>query len=258
MSTLYQYTPVNTLNQFIELVWIETRPNIDIEVRHHAPLFTELIFNYEGNFSVYGEHIVTNKITGCNILLSGLKKTPFTTEVSGKYITIGLIMKPSGYRIVTPHFYSSLMSDIADRLYDALIQNKTPNFKDAEKILTPLFQKLSLNDKASRIEKFIRAHHIEDVGIKHIIKEHAISSKHLIHIFKDQFQITPNQYLLLNKVNHAIHLKQTYPQLSQTQIALNSGFYDQAHFIRTFKKFCGDPPTHFFSTKNVVPPLIYK
>nr|WP_202819715.1 AraC family transcriptional regulator [Thaumasiovibrio subtropicus] len=65
----------------------------------------------------------------------------------------------------------------------------------------------------------------------------------LIKSFKQLFGVTPHQYLLLTKVNHAKRL------LSQGQSCLDTalacGFYDQSHFNRNFKKAFGITPTNF-------------
>ena len=69
-----------------------------------------------------------------------------------------------------------------------------------------------------------------------------ISKKSFIQKFKRHYKIAPNQYLKLKKVNEAIRLIENNRSHSLTEIGLSSGFYDQSHFIKTFKKFCGYSP----------------
>ena len=51
---------------------------------------------------------------------------------------------------------------------------------------------------------------------------------------------TPGAYVLKRRVQHAVALIEA--GLPLTRVALESGFYDQSHFIRTFRKYCGATP----------------
>lgn len=54
---------------------------------------------------------------------------------------------------------------------------------------------------------------------------------------------TPGNYVLKRRVQHAVALIEA--GLPLTRVALESGFYDQSHFIRTFRKYCGATPGAF-------------
>jgi AraC-like DNA-binding protein len=78
----------------------------------------------------------------------------------------------------------------------------------------------------------------------------SISQKSFIQKFKKHFQITPKEYLKLKQVNYAIQLLQNNNAEKLINVGLDSGFYDQSHFIRVFKKFCGVTPKQFVKEKE--------
>ena len=65
----------------------------------------------------------------------------------------------------------------------------------------------------------------------------------LIRSFKKLYNITPSAYQLQLKVDYSKQLMKTEPDL--ISVALASGFYDQAHFTREFKKTTGMTPRYY-------------
>lgn len=68
--------------------------------------------------------------------------------------------------------------------------------------------------------------------------------------FKEKIGISPKMYARIIRFHGAIrkYNQQTFANLSQ--LALSSGFSDQAHFIREFQQFSGIKPRHYFKELN--------
>lgn len=83
------------------------------------------------------------------------------------------------------------------------------------------------------------------------------SQKHFIDLFKRQVGILPKQYLKIMRFQRAIRTIENQAAINWSQIALESGFYDQAHFIHDFKHFSGFTPNEYLQRKasllNYVP-----
>lgn len=62
--------------------------------------------------------------------------------------------------------------------------------------------------------------------------------------FKKRFHATPRVYLLNVRVNAACHLLVT-TDLSMSEVAYRTGFYDQSHFTNQFGKMHGMPPSKY-------------
>jgi methylphosphotriester-DNA--protein-cysteine methyltransferase len=78
------------------------------------------------------------------------------------------------------------------------------------------------------------------------------SQKHFIDLFKGQVGVTPKQYLKIMRFQKAIREIEKGGFVNWNQIALESGFYDQAHFINDFKSFSGFTPGEYVNRKTEV------
>lgn len=239
------YRPSAPLNQFIDTIWLGKAANLDLKSSHHAALFTELIFNYGDRFEVDGQNIETTSNKGYHQIISGLKTTPFQTTVSGSYGCVGLILKPFCYGMLLTKFDTSLMNAVSEILYEHLFAPKTANFKLVETYLVKLFGQTQLDSDLIQFERYIASKTLENGALKNFNHSIAISQKSFIQKFKKHYILTPSEYIKLKKVNTAIHLLKNRTSEKLTEIGLAAGFYDQSHFIKSFKKYYGSTPKEF-------------
>ena len=73
-----------------------------------------------------------------------------------------------------------------------------------------------------------------------LAKNYQISNRQLERIFRNNIGISLREYQKISKFNRA--LQHFSSDLSLTEIAYDSGYFDQAHFIRSFKTFTGYSP----------------
>jgi AraC-like DNA-binding protein len=69
--------------------------------------------------------------------------------------------------------------------------------------------------------------------------------------------VSPKQYLKIMRFQKAISAIENNVSIQWSQIALESGYFDQAHFIHDFKHFSGFTPNEYIkrksSTLNYIP-----
>jgi AraC-like DNA-binding protein len=75
------------------------------------------------------------------------------------------------------------------------------------------------------------------------------SRKHLIAKFREQIGLPPKTAARILRFNSAVRLIARGAELPWTEIAMRSGYYDQAHFIRDFNEFAGATPTEFVASR---------
>lgn len=131
------------------------------------------------------------------------------------------------------------------RLEDRLFGAK--NHQERIHILENFFiDKLNDNQLNPRISQAI--HFIRSSNGRMNIKELASSVCYSMDAFEKQFRkttgTTPKQFSNIIRFKNAIS---NYSEASNlTDLAMLSGYYDQAHFIKTFKSYAGKTPKQFF------------
>lgn len=63
--------------------------------------------------------------------------------------------------------------------------------------------------------------------------------------------ITPKKYLKTIRLQYSLYLRSRDKMLNVTNLALESGYYDQAHFINEFKALTGFTPKQYFDNNAV-------
>jgi len=86
---------------------------------------------------------------------------------------------------------------------------------------------------------------LEFNSIAGLISEAKVSKKHFVSLFKKYVGLTPKQLQRIFRFNEILSSIQKEDKVRWVQIALNCGYYDQAHFIKEFKEFCGTNPSKF-------------
>ncbi|WP_025667194.1 AraC family transcriptional regulator [Aquimarina megaterium] len=96
---------------------------------------------------------------------------------------------------------------------------------------------------AKQIKEYLHNHYLEEVSIHDLSNLTGISEYGLIKSFKQHYQLPPHQYLVNLRIEKAKKL--LTERLSATEVAYQSGFFDQSHFTRHFKKIIGITPKQF-------------
>ena len=89
-----------------------------------------------------------------------------------------------------------------------------------------------------------------DRGLRHLNDQIGYSQKHFISLFKKQVGVAPKQYLKIMRFQKVIHQIENDTTTAWSEIARQSGFYDQAHFINEFKAFSGFTPGEYVKRKS--------
>jgi AraC-like DNA-binding protein len=88
-----------------------------------------------------------------------------------------------------------------------------------------------------------------NVSLKELAQEAGLSAFHLSRVFRQEVGLSPHAYHVLIRVRFAKELlAQGYPV---SHVALEAGFFDQAHFTKHFKRIFGVTPGRYLSTQDL-------
>ena len=98
--------------------------------------------------------------------------------------------------------------------------------------------------------EYIHKYYNKDISVEELANMENLSYPYYYSVFKDITKMSPQEYIITQKVNNAcFHLLNT--NLSVSQIAELSGYTDQCYFSRIFKKRIGLSPLEYRKTKSV-------
>lgn len=236
------FTPSYPLSEFVDTIWIASSSCLNIKHSHHPALFTELIFNYGSCFDVRGQNVFQSTGTMSTHIVSGLKTHTFDTRVVGKYLCIGLILKPFCCSLMKNILNTPKMDYLSDIMYEYLICSN--QFDKLEKILIVFFSSFKMDFSLLSFNKYLEKESFSKGMLNEFVSTIDISQKSFIEKFKNQYLIKPIEYINLIKINKTICLLENKNN-KLTDVALEGGFYDQSHFIRVFKKYCNCTPKEY-------------
>jgi AraC family transcriptional regulator len=91
---------------------------------------------------------------------------------------------------------------------------------------------------------FIQSHLDENVSLTVLAERAHVSPFHFARQFRETVGLPPHQFVLRQRVHKSVRLINA-GKLPLAQIALESGFHDQAHFTRAFYRVFGITPAQY-------------
>ncbi|MGI9471225.1 MAG: helix-turn-helix domain-containing protein [Rubripirellula sp.] len=110
-------------------------------------------------------------------------------------------------------------------------------------IATPEVQASSFGELLPVIHH-IDDHYTEDLSMKEMAAMAGLSATHFNARFKEILRMSPTQYQLSRRIEHARRLL-TESNDSIVEIGADVGFFDQSHFTRRFRKVTGMTPNAY-------------
>ncbi|WP_052737654.1 AraC family transcriptional regulator [Bacillus sp. SA1-12] len=105
-------------------------------------------------------------------------------------------------------------------------------------------QQEQMNAVVTKAISFIEVNFSHELTLEEISSHVNLSPYYFLRLFKKSTNLTPIQYLIRHRLNHAKHLLHN-TDYSIKSIAFTCGFHSETHFINSFKKANGLPPNKF-------------
>jgi AraC family transcriptional regulator len=127
----------------------------------------------------------------------------------------------------------SLVNLLALQIFDLFNQQVEP--------ASPIDRSLPASQDVARAIEYMQAHLNREISLAELSQVVHISPSQLGRLFKRATSLTPHQYLIRLRVGQASELLRS-GRLPISEVALQSGFNDQSHLNRHFKRIYGVTP----------------
>lgn len=90
------------------------------------------------------------------------------------------------------------------------------------------------------------------LSVQQLTESTGISQRQLSRKFQEYVGLSPKAYLGVTRFVRSLQHLKNYPAQSLTQIAYESGYYDQAHFIRDYSTYAGHTPREVAQSPHIL------
>jgi len=254
-----QRVPKPPLDRFIASIWYcenELRPHTLERVLPSG--VAQLIVNLkEDQTRVYRPELgFRPEITSSGTILSGVQSRYCVIDTAEQECVIGVVFRPGG---TVPFFripaHEARDSDIpldflwgarAADLREQLLEAPDPDAKldTMERALRENLRWSGVHPAvAFALEAFVQRPNA--VNVSAVTGMTGLSAKRFIERFKATVGVAPKHYCRILRFQEALAHAENGRRVEWTRVALDCGYFDQAHFIHDFRSFSGLTPTGY-------------
>ncbi|QYJ91089.1 AraC family transcriptional regulator [Shewanella halotolerans] len=254
-----RFLPCVALQPYIQCYWHIVRAagpeSLSTEFMHPEG-GSGIIFNFGAPIHLDG------KQHGAHCLVTGPTRQSTKLELSGKVDALGVRFWPGSGRAFLNAPLSEMLGQnltpadlslalLGDELTERLAALPTAPTRIAlleNRLLHYLVARESMIDASESRMRHALNWITRQKGqgeLRHLLSELDIGQRQLERLFLQDVGMTPKNYSIIQRTAYAKELLRHDTGKSLTDIGYHAGFYDQAHFIREFKKVIGITPGNY-------------
>lgn len=258
------HKPSPPLSDFVEVFWLYE--GYDVPHRRERLLpdgSVELVVNLkEDRICVYDSDEAGDFHTVPGCVVSGPRSEFFVIDTDSAAMTLGVHFKAGGafpfFRFPPAELSNQsiglecLWGSASARLRERLLQAPTPERKFRvveccllEELRKPLERHPAV---AFALRQFSRR--TQAASVSQVAEQLGFSHRRFVEIFDNEVGLTPKLFSRVSRFQKVIRTAHAHAGINWTQLALDCGYYDQAHFIHDFQSFAGITPSHYLERKT--------
>lgn len=258
----YRYKPPPPLDRFVEVIWIMEAPAAPhSKERLLRDGSVELVFDLgSGRFPIFTNEALTHRELFRDSVVCGPHSKPFGIDTSTGTSVAGVHFKPGGARPFLALPSAELLNAhvgldafwgraAATRVREQLLEAPTPQTK--AKILERQLLAIAAGQPARHpvVAFALNEFHStpEAQKISTVTDQIGISPRHFIDIFRNEVGLPPKLFCRVRRFQQALRQISRGAQMRWPDVALEAGYFDQAHFIHDFRAFSGINPSSYLS-----------
>lgn len=251
------HVPAPPLDGLIEHFWCLSDAPSHSRERVVPSGTIELVINLdEDEFRI---HRATGAVHLRGAIVSGAYSRPFVVETRAHASIVGVHFKPGGAAaflgvpadgLANAHveleaLWKRRAVELRDRLCAAT--DSAQRFGILEQVLT---RSLSRSPRIRGEVAFaLRRLGTPGLGVGDVAREAQLSHRRFIELFSEHVGMTPKRYSRVRRFQLALRCMTKHA--SWAEVALECGYYDQAHLCRDWMEFTGFAPSEFMRLRDV-------
>jgi len=144
----------------------------------------------------------------------------------------------------------TILKSLADKLIcDAILNHmQVEAFTDAMEMVYGMYGNYNIeySEMISYTKEIIEKHPETDMRLDELSQKIFVSKYYLIREFKKKIGLSPHNFQIQNRIRMAQQFLEC--GLNITETAIKTGFYDQSHFDKYFKKIVGITPSEYMDS----------
>jgi AraC-like DNA-binding protein len=256
-----RYTPAAPLDRFVHCLWYwEGAPQTHSKEKLLPNGESALIFNLrEEPIKIYDAQDLTKYSSHGNAVLSGARSNCFVIDSEQQERVAGIQFKPGG----AYPFFRMPASEMAGESVDLddLWSRRAKEIRErllAARSVESLFAQLELGlleqlahplELHPAVRYALGQFQQESHGcrIAKVTDEIGLSPRRFIELFRRQVGLAPKVFCRVRRFQRVLRMLHKTTQVDWADVALECGYYDQAHFIHDFQSFCGLTPSAYLA-----------
>jgi AraC-like DNA-binding protein len=242
MST-YLHVPSGPLASFVELIWIYedyAPPHAQERLMPQPAMSLVITFNGSG-------------ATWCGV--TGPRTESMALDISQPFSVIGVSFKAGGgfpffpmpagelHNLTVP--LDAVWGARADAVCHALLETESPvsRFRILEQAL--LASARGRFDRHPAVRYAVAELGRRSRPVARVADDIGLSQRRFIEVFRNEVGLTPKAFSRVCRFQHVLGRIEHIAEVDWTSVALDCGYFDQAHFIHDFREFTGVSPTTY-------------
>jgi AraC-like DNA-binding protein len=260
---LLKYFPGTELRDVIELFWYntsESQASLTSAGAKEAILpdgCGHLVINLSENRICLFERLESPRLTTFGgSIFCGPRSSPYGV-LSVSSAVIGVVFRPAGiarflnapteefanYQLPLERIFGSEAEDLRHSLIEAC--SPASKFILLEQSLIQRQRTSALLHRAVKYAIHALEH---DISVTQVLARVGLSERRFSRIFSEQVGMTPKLFYRVRRFQRAIALLPFQEEIDWARTALDTGYYDQAHFIHEFRTFSSVTPTAYVAS----------
>lgn len=258
------YFPQPPLSQFVENIWLVQGFAADYTREKILPDGAiELIIDLDSQpKTIFADENSTEFRTVKKAWISGERTHYIVIGAAKNQSMVGIRFRPGGaypfFRFPIFELTESvteldlIWGGLVDDIRDELQETDSPDAK-LMRLESFLLRQVQRSLEPNRLIAFAvhqLQHSPQFLAIKDLANTIGITQKHLISQFEKVVGLRPKSFARVSKFQRVVNLIEQQKEIEWANIALECGYYDQAHFIKEFHAFSGLNPSTYLTQRG--------